>query len=351
LLEGVTEMKVGIIGASGYGGLELIRLLHSHPEIEKIELFTSSEEGTVFSHKYSHLMNIIDQPLQKIEQETLANYDVVFSSAPAGVASQLLAPLLGIGPKLIDLSGDFRLKDLSSYEQWYKKTPAPAHAVEQSVYGLTEWNREAIQQAALIANPGCYPTAVLVALLPLVKENLIDASQLIIDAKSGVSGAGNGLNRMTHYSETNENTAIYKINEHQHIPEIEQALSMFAQDTPPITFNTHLVPMTRGIIATCYAPVKEGVTEAQLVQCLEEKYAEEPFVRVLHEASKFGTNQVYGSNYCDLHVKVDPRTNRATIVSVIDNLVKGAAGQAIQNMNVQFSFEETFGLTHVPAFI
>lgn len=351
LLEGVTEMKVGIIGASGYGGLELIRLLHSHPEIEHIELFTSSEEGTVFSNKYSHLMNIIDQPLQKIEHETLANYDVVFSSAPAGVASQLLAPLLGIGPKLIDLSGDFRLKDLSSYEQWYKKTPAPAHAVEQSVYGLTEWNREAIQQAALIANPGCYPTAVLLALLPLVKENLIDVSHLVIDAKSGVSGAGNGLNRMTHYSETNENTAIYKINEHQHIPEIEQAFSMFAQDTPPITFNTHLVPMTRGIIATCYAPVMEGVTEAQLVQCLEEKYAEEPFVRVLHEANKFGTNQVYGSNYCDLHVKVDPRTNRATIVSVIDNLVKGAAGQAIQNMNVQFGVEETFGLTHVPAFI
>ena len=344
-------MKVGIIGASGYGGLELIRLLHNHPEVEQIELFTSSEEGTVFSHKYSHLMNIVDQPLQKIELERLAEFDVVFSSAPAGVASTLLPPLIGKGPKLIDLSGDFRLKDLSQYEQWYKKEPAPASAVEQSVYGLTEWNYDAIRQAQLIANPGCYPTAVLLSLLPLLKENAIDASQLIIDAKSGVSGAGNQPSQMTHFSETNENTAIYKLNQHQHIPEIEQAFAFFAKEIPPITFSTHLVPMTRGILATSYAPVMEGVTEAHLVDCLKETYANHPFVRVLQEKDKFGTNQVYGSNYCDLLVKVDPRTNRATIVSVIDNLVKGAAGQAIQNMNVQFGLEEITGLSLVPAFI
>jgi N-acetyl-gamma-glutamyl-phosphate reductase len=344
-------MKVGIIGASGYGGLELIRLLHNHPEVEQIELFTSSEEGTVFSHKYSHLMNIVDQPLQKIELERLAEFDVVFSSAPAGVASTLLPPLIGKGPKLIDLSGDFRLKDLSQYEQWYKKEPAPASAVEQSVYGLTEWNYDAIRQAQLIANPGCYPTAVLLSLLPLLKENTIDASQLIIDAKSGVSGAGNQPSQMTHFSETNENTAIYKLNQHQHIPEIEQAFASFAKEIPPITFSTHLVPMTRGILATSYAPVMEGVSEAHLIDCLKETYANHPFVRVLQEKDKFGTNQVYGSNYCDLLVKVDPRTNRATIVSVIDNLVKGAAGQAIQNMNVQFGLEEITGLSLVPAFI
>lgn len=344
-------MKVGIIGASGYGGLELIRLLHNHPEVERIELFTSSEEGTVFSHKYSHLMNIVDQPLQKIEIERLAEFDVVFSSAPAGVASTLLPPLIGKGPKLIDLSGDFRLKDLSLYEQWYKKEPAPAMAVEQSVYGLTEWNYDAIRQAQLIANPGCYPTAVLLSLLPLLKENTIDASQLIIDAKSGVSGAGNQPSQMTHFSETNENTAIYKLNQHQHIPEIEQAFAMFAKEIPPITFSTHLVPMTRGILATSYAPVVEGVSEAHLIDCLKESYANHPFVRVMQEKDKFGTNQVYGSNFCDLLVKVDPRTNRATIVSVIDNLVKGAAGQAIQNMNVQFGLQEITGLSLVPAFI
>lgn len=344
-------MKVGIIGASGYGGLELIRLLHNHPEVERIELFTSSEEGTMFSHKYSHLMNIVDQPLQKIELERLAEFDVVFSSAPAGVASTLLPPLIGKGPKLIDLSGDFRLKNLSQYEQWYKKEPAPASAVEQSVYGLTEWNYDAIRQAQLIANPGCYPTAVLLSLLPLLKENAIDASQLIIDAKSGVSGAGNQPSQMTHFSETNENTAIYKLNQHQHIPEIEQGFAFFAKEIPPITFSTHLVPMTRGILATSYAPVMEGVSEAHLIDCLQETYANHPFVRVMQEKDKFGTNQVYGSNYCDLLVKVDPRTNRATIVSVIDNLVKGAAGQAIQNMNVQFGLEEITGLSLVPAFI
>lgn len=344
-------MKVGIIGASGYGGLELIRILHNHPEIEQITLFTSSEEGAIFSKKYSHLMNIYDLPLQRIEQETLSKFDVVFSSTPAGVASKLLPPLIGKGPRLIDLSGDFRLKDTALYEQWYQKEPAPASAIKESVYGLTEWNKEAIEQAQLIANPGCYPTAVLLSLLPLLKEELIDPTQLIIDAKSGVSGAGNQLSQMTHYSETNENTAIYKLNQHQHIPEIEQAFSLFAHEAPPITFSTHLVPMTRGILATSYAAVSEDVTEKQLVDCLEETYADKPFVRIVKETNKFGTNQVYGSNYCDIHVRVDPRTNRATIVSVIDNLVKGAAGQAIQNMNVQFKLDETTGLSLVPAFI
>ncbi|MFJ5769582.1 N-acetyl-gamma-glutamyl-phosphate reductase [Psychrobacillus sp. NPDC093180] len=344
-------MKVGIIGATGYGGLELIRLLHNHQEVERIDLFTSSEEGIQFSNKYTHLLNIHDQPLQKIENDKLANYDVIFTSTPSGVSTELLPPLIGAGPKLIDLSGDFRLKDAAEYEQWYKKTPAPAEAVEQSVYGLTEWNEEAIQQAQLIANPGCYPTAVLLSVLPLIKENLIDASGLVIDAKSGISGAGNKPNQMTHFSETNENTAIYKIHEHQHIPEIEQAISNFAGQTAPVTFTTHLVPMTRGIITTSYAPVTSGVTEEQLINALEETYANHPFVRIIKKSNKFGTNQVYGSNFCDVHVRLDPRTNRATIVSVIDNLVKGAAGQAIQNMNVQFGLDQTSGLQQVPLFI
>ena len=344
-------MKVGIIGATGYGGLELVRFLHNHPEVEVVDLFSSSEQGIQFSDKYSHLMNIHDQPLLEIESDRLAEYDVLFTSTPSGVSSTLLPQLIGKKPKLIDLSGDFRLKDLAAYEQWYKKSPAPATAVEQSVYGLTEWNTPAIAEAQLIANPGCYPTAVLLSLLPLIKENLIDANHLIIDAKSGISGAGNKPSQMTHYSETNENTAIYKLHEHQHIPEIEQAIQMFANQSAPITFTTHLVPMTRGILATSYAPVNDGVTEADLVNALQETYVNDPFVRIIKETSKFGTNQVYGSNYCDIYVKVDPRTNRATIVSVIDNLVKGAAGQAIQNMNVQFNLNQTIGLSLVPLFI
>ncbi len=344
-------MKIGIIGASGYGGLELIRLLHNHPEVQRIVLFTSSEEGKVFSHKYTHLLNIYDQRLQKIEPSQLSEFDCVFSSAPAGVASQLIPPLLGKGTKFIDLSGDFRLVDSEVYKKWYKKEPPEQSAIEQSVYGLTEWNEEKIRNAQLIANPGCYPTAVLLALLPLLKANLIHSNQLIIDAKSGISGAGNQPNKMTHFSETNENTAIYKIHQHQHIPEIEQMIGTFTNGRSPITFNTHLVPMTRGILATSYAAVCDGFTEDDLVSCLKETYAMHPFVRIITETDKFGTNQVYGSNYCDIHVKVDPRTNRATIVSIIDNLVKGAAGQAIQNMNVQFDLAQTTGLTHVPSFI
>ncbi|WP_347722793.1 N-acetyl-gamma-glutamyl-phosphate reductase [Lysinibacillus capsici] len=344
-------MKVGIIGATGYGGLELIRFLHNHPAVEQIDLFTSSEEGVQFSSKFGHLVRIADTSLQKIAYDTLEKFDVIFTSTPSGVTSELLPPLVGKGPKLIDLSGDFRLKDLASYETWYGKKAASFHSVQQSVYGLTEWNEELIRQATLVANPGCYPTAVLLSLLPLVKERLIDPSFLVIDAKSGISGAGNKPSQTTHFSETNENFSIYKVNTHQHIPEIEQALSMFAQADTKVTFNTHLVPMTRGILATSYAPVIQGITESQLITCLQATYENHPFVRIVTDASSLGTNRVKGSNYCDILVKVDSRTNRATIVSVIDNLVKGAAGQAIQNMNVQLDLPQTTGLDVVPFFI
>jgi len=347
----VSAVKVGIIGATGYGGLELIRFLHNHPAVERIDLFTSSEEGVQFSSKFGHLVRIADTPLQKIAYDTLEKFDVIFTSTPSGVTSELLPPLVGKGPKLIDLSGDFRLKDLASYETWYGKKAAPFHSVQQSVYGLTEWNEEPIRQATLVANPGCYPTAVLLSLLPLVKERLIDPSFLVIDAKSGISGAGNKPSQTTHFSETNENFSIYKVNTHQHIPEIEQALSMFAQADTKITFNTHLVPMTRGILATSYASVMQGITESQLITCLQATYENHPFVRIVTDASSLGTNRVKGSNYCDILVKVDSRTNRASIVSVIDNLVKGAAGQAIQNMNVQLDLPQTTGLDVVPFFI
>jgi len=347
----VSAVKVGIIGATGYGGLELIRFLHNHPAVEQIDLFTSSEEGVQFSSKFGHLVRIADTSLQKIAYDTLEKFDVIFTSTPSGVTSELLPPLVGKGPKLIDLSGDFRLKDLASYETWYGKKAASFHSVQQSVYGLTEWNEELIRQATLVANPGCYPTAVLLSLLPLVKERLIDPSFLVIDAKSGISGAGNKPSQTTHFSETNENFSIYKVNTHQHIPEIEQALSMFAQADTKVTFNTHLVPMTRGILATSYAPVIQGITESQLITCLQATYENHPFVRIVTDASSLGTNRVKGSNYCDILVKVDSRTNRATIVSVIDNLVKGAAGQAIQNMNVQLDLPQTTGLDVVPFFI
>lgn len=344
-------MKVGIIGATGYGGLELIRFLHNHPEVKDITLFTSSEEGIVFSSKYSHLFNIIDQPLHKIDGEALSKLDVVFTSTPSGVTTELLPPILNSGPKFIDLSGDYRIKNSADYEKWYKKKAAPNEIVQDSVYGLSEWNKDNIKEATLIANPGCYPTATLLSVLPLLKNKLIDPNFLIVDAKSGVSGAGNKPSRTTHFTETNENFSIYKINEHQHIPEIEQAIEMFAGVKTAISFNTHLVPMTRGILATAYAPVLGQVSNKQLLECLEETYANDHFVRIVKDASSIGTNSVKGSNYCDIFVKVDERTNRATIVSVIDNLVKGAAGQAIQNMNIQMNLPQTTGLDVVPLFI
>ena len=344
-------MKVGIIGATGYGGLELIRFLHQHPEVKEIELYTSSDEGAIFSSKFGHLVSIKDIPLQKISSNTLEKLDVIFTSTPSGVTSSLLPPLVGLGPKIIDLSGDYRLKDAATYEKWYKKTAAPTHIVNESVYGLTEWNEENIKEARLIANPGCYPTATLLSILPLIKERLIDPQFLVIDAKSGVSGAGNKPSQTTHFSEMNENFSIYKINEHQHIPEIEQAIELFADVKTNITFNTHLVPMTRGILATTYAPVFAGITNQQLNECLQDTYKNHPFVRVVQDVSSLGTNRVKGSNYCDIFVKLDERTSRATIVGVIDNLVKGAAGQAIQNMNVQFGLPQTLGLDMIPLFI
>ena len=344
-------MKIGIIGATGYGGLELIRLLTNHPHIDEIHVFSSSEENIQISHKYTHLTNILEQPLQAIETGALSKLDVVFTGTPAGVASTILPKLLGTGPKLIDLSGDFRIQDAATYEQWYGKPAAPQDAVQQAVYGLPEWNRRQIGQAELIANPGCYPTATLLSLLPLIKENLIDASQLYTDAKSGVSGAGNKPSQLTHYSELNENFSIYKINQHQHIPEIEQTIRTIAGSEPLLTFNTHLVPMTRGIMATSYAPLTEGTTEQHLKDALHTAYDNEPFVRVFEDKPVFSTKQVYGSNYCDIQVVVDSRTNRATIIGVIDNLMKGAAGQAVQNMNLMCGLDEKAGLTVVPLMI
>ena len=344
-------MKVGIIGATGYGGIELIRFLHQHPHVTQIQLFTSSDEGTIFSDRYGHLKTIIDTPLEKIDQQSIAELDVVFTSTPSGVTTNLLPTLLNEHTKFIDLSGDFRLKDPAVFATWYKKQAADQQYLDQAVYGLSEWNEEAIRATNFIANPGCYPTAVLLSLLPLIKERLIDPSTLIIDAKSGISGAGNKPSQGTHYSETNESFSIYKMNAHQHIPEIEQAISMYAGVETTITFNTHLVPMTRGILATSYASLAPGVTEQQLIETLKSCYEDKPFVRIIEKTASLATNQVKGSNFCDITVSVDERTGRATIVSVIDNLVKGAAGQAIQNMNIQLGFEQTAGLHVVPFYL
>lgn len=344
-------MKLGIIGATGYGGLELIRLLHSHKEVDDIQLFTSSEEGVLFASKYPHLKKLYEQPLEAITKEAISHLDVVFLGTPSGVSGQLIPDIYNEHTKFIDLSGDLRLKNIEDYEYWYNKKPAPQELVNKSVYGLCSWNDEQIENAQVIANPGCYPTAVLLSLLPLLKAGLIEHKGIVIDAKSGVSGSGNKPSQMTHFTETTETTTIYKMNKHQHIPEIEQAIELFTGQVEPITFSTHLVPMIRGIIATSYAEVKANVTIEQLYEALEKTYEKDAFVRVVRDAATFSTNQVRGTNFCDITINLDERTNRLTIVSVIDNLVKGAAGQAIQNMNKLMAFDEQEGLQQVPLFI
>ncbi|MBQ0138438.1 MAG: N-acetyl-gamma-glutamyl-phosphate reductase [Kurthia sp.] len=344
-------MKMGIIGATGYGGLELIRLLSSHGQVSDIQLFTSSEEGVLLSSKYPHLTKLYDQPLEAITKEAIAALDVVFFGTPSGVSGQLIPRIYNEKTKFIDLSGDLRLKSQQAYEQWYKKTAAPQELINKSVYGLCGWNDVAIEKAQVIANPGCYPTATLLSLLPLLASELVEHKGIIVDAKSGVSGSGNKPTQMTHFTETTEATTIYKMNAHQHIPEIEQAIKAYTGHVEPITFSTHLVPMIRGIITTSYVQVKENIKLEQLQQCFQEAYASDPFIRFIENADKFSTNQVRGTNFCDITINLDERTNRLTVVAVIDNLVKGAAGQAIQNMNKMMGFEEQEGLKQVPMFI
>ncbi|MGG4267012.1 N-acetyl-gamma-glutamyl-phosphate reductase [Peribacillus simplex] len=344
-------MNVSIVGATGYGGVELIRFLNNHPQFKIKSLHTSSQFGRYLYEENSHLMHMKDK-LEQIDPEAIAKKsDIVFLATPSGVSSQLISEFLDFDIKVIDLSGDLRLQTPGEYEHWYKKPAAPQHIIEEAVYGLAEWNAEAIRQATIVANPGCYPTASLLGLAPLFTEGLAGAAaEVIIDAKSGVSGAGKSLSSGTHYSEMNENFKIYKVNQHQHIPEIEQQLGRWSSDLQPITFNTHLVPMTRGIMATMYIKVNRETSNVELKDLYETVYEKHSFVRVQPLDHFPSTKQVYGSNFCDIGVTYDERTGRVTVVSVIDNLVKGAAGQAIQNANILMGLEETAGLWNSPLY-
>ncbi|MDE5412587.1 N-acetyl-gamma-glutamyl-phosphate reductase [Alkalihalobacterium chitinilyticum] len=345
-------MKAAIIGATGYGGADLIRLLHNHPEVELRSVHSSSQQGIKISESYPHLQGITDLVLQDIDPLLIKQQaDVVFLSTPPGVSRDISGQLLEAGLKVIDLSGDLRLVDGKVYEQWYGIDAANASLLEKAVYGLPEWEKEKIQSAELISNPGCYPTATLLGLLPLVKNDLIDNKSIIIDAKSAVSGAGRSPSPVTHFSEMNDNFKIYKVNQHKHIPEIEQGLNVYGSEVPFVTFSTHLVPMTRGIMSTIYMnSANSQLTEKELRDLFEETYKNAPFVRVRKTGEYPSTKEVYGTNYCDIGVTYDDRTGRITVVSVIDNLMKGAAGQAIQNLNIMNGFEETSGLNYIPTY-
>jgi len=346
-----SKIRAAIVGSTGYGGVELIRLLQSHPNVEVTSVISSSNPGTPIADGYPHLTEIRTDLLDGIDTELIrAKADVVFLATPHGVSMKLAPDLLAAGLKVIDLSGDYRLKDGDTYRQWYKHEPAAQADVDRAVYGLAEVYGDQVPTTDLISNPGCYTTTSLLGLYPAVKAGWIDPDSIIIDAKSGVSGAGRGLNLSAHYSEINENFKAYKLNKHQHTPEIEQVLSEAAGRPVITTFTTHLVPMTRGIMATMYATQTERRTTAQFVELYRQFYEGRRFVRIRPEGKWPATKEVWGTNYCDIGFAADERTGRITIISVTDNLVKGAAGQAIQNLNLRMGWDETLGLQFTPVY-
>ncbi|WP_042454947.1 N-acetyl-gamma-glutamyl-phosphate reductase [Neobacillus dielmonensis] len=344
-------MKAAVVGGTGYGAIELIRLIHKHPYLEVGTVVSNSQAGNKFSDSYPHLSGIVEQPLEKFDAEALSkNNDVVFLATPSGVSRNLVPQLLENGIKCIDLSGDFRLRSSEEYQTWYKHSPADEQYLKQAVYGLSEIYSEKIKTTALIANPGCYPTASTLGLIPILKTNLADYQSIVIDAKSGVSGAGRGLSLTSHYAEINENLKAYKLGAHQHIPEIEQVLADEAGEPITVTFTTHLVPMTRGIMCTIYVRLTDKISAEEISEIYTEFYKNHPFVRIRPLGSVPATKEVWGTNYCDIGLHVDPRTNRLTIISVIDNLMKGAAGQAIQNLNLMNNWDVRTGLNDIPIY-
>ncbi len=337
-------MKVGIINVTGYAGIELARILHRHPEAEVVGVTGRSQAGEELGDALPHLwrMNMT------IEPDITRSVDVVFSALPQVASAEACVPFARDGVKVVDISADFRLHDPSEYAEWYgAEHPAP-DLLETSVYGLTELDREGVAGARLVANPGCYPTAALLALAPVVEQGFV-TDQLIIDCKSGVSGAGRGLSLTTHFSEVNENVFAYAVGGHRHLPEITQELKRLRPGyQPKALFQPHLIPMTRGILDTVYADFVDGAFSSpeQAATGVAELYAayyrDEPFVKVVNKAPQ--TKQTWGNNDCLVYPTVDSRTGRLVVFSALDNLVKGAAGQAVQNMNLMFGLPEATGL-------
>lgn len=344
-------IKVGIIGATGYAGSELVRILLGHKEVEIKWYGSRSYIDKKYADVYQNMFRIVDDICKDDNIEALAKeVDVIFTATPQGFLASILTEEILSQVKIIDLSADYRIKDVATYEEWYKIEHKSPQFIEEAVYGLCEVNREDVKKARLVANPGCYTTCSILTVYPLAKENLIDMNSLIIDAKSGTSGAGRGAKVDNLYCEVNENIKAYGVASHRHTPEIEEQLGYASGENVVLNFTPHLVPMNRGILATAYATVKEGVTEQDIRAAYEKYYANETFVRVLNAGVCPQTKWVEGSNYVDVNFVFDKRTNRVIMMGAIDNLVKGAAGQAVQNMNLMFGFPETEGLSLVPMF-
>ncbi|WP_299981006.1 N-acetyl-gamma-glutamyl-phosphate reductase [uncultured Pseudoteredinibacter sp.] len=339
-------IKVGIVGATGYTGAELLRLLVNHPKVEVSMITSRAEKGVAVSSLYPSLRGRCDIAFCEPDVKLLAQCDVVFFATPHGVAQSMMAPLIATGTRVIDLSADFRIKDIDCWEQWYQQVHACPELVEQAVYGLPEVNREQIKSAQLVACPGCYPTATQLALIPLLENGLVDPARLIANAASGVSGAGRQAKVDNLMAEVTDSYKAYAVAGHRHLPEIEQGLrTVQGADQAPaeVTFVPHLLPMIRGIQVTAYAELKTpGAVDLQTL--FAERYADESFVDVMPEGSCPQTRWVKGSNQCKIAVYQPQGRNTVVVLSVIDNLCKGASGQAVQNMNLMLGFEEKLGL-------
>ena len=344
-------IKAGIIGSTGYAGGELARLLLQRDDIEIKWYGSRSYIDQKYASIYQNMFRIVDDVCMDDNMKELAEQvDVVFTATPQGLCASLMDEDVLSKVKVIDLSADFRIKDVSVYEKWYKLTHASPQFIGEAVYGLPEINREKVKKARLIANPGCFPTCSFLSTYPLVKEGLIDPNTLIIDTKSGTSGAGRGSKVDSLYCEVNENIKAYGVASHRHTPEIEEQLSCAAGKPVTISFTPHLVPMNRGILVTAYASLTKKVSYEEVKAVYDKYYRDEYFVRVLEKDVVPQTRWVEGSNFADVNFKIDTRTNRVVMMGAIDNMVKGAAGQAIQNMNLMFGLPENTGLKQIPIF-
>ena len=344
-------IKVGIIGATGYAGSELVRILLAHKEAEIVWYGSRSYIDQKYASIYQNFFQLVDAKCLDDNMEELAKkVDVIFTATPQGLCASLINEDILSKTKVIDLSADFRIKDVNVYEEWYKIQHKSPQYIDEAVYGLCEINREDVKGARLVANPGCYTTCSILTCYPLVKEGLIDPNTIIIDAKSGTSGAGRGAKVDNLFCEVNENMKAYGVATHRHTPEIEEQLGYACGKQIRLNFTPHLVPMNRGILATAYATLTKEVTYEEVKAVYDKYYEKEKFVRVLEKDVCPQTKWVEGSNYVDVNFKIDPRTGRIIMMGAIDNLVKGAAGQAVQNMNLMFGLKESEGLELVPMF-
>jgi N-acetyl-gamma-glutamyl-phosphate reductase len=344
------KTRVGIIGGTGYTGVELLRLLLHHPGVEVTAITSQKYAGLPIDQVFPSLTHRLQLRCEELSLDSIADkVDFVFAAVPHKTAMETVPLFYQRGKKVVDLSADFRLKDPMLYERWYQKHTCP-ELLPQSVYGLPELHREEIREAKIVGNPGCYPTGALIPLIPLLKRSAVFSENIIVDSKSGVSGAGRDVVLGSLFCEVNEGVKAYKIFEHRHLPEINQELSLLGQKQVEVTFVPHLIPMDRGILSTLYARLTRKMKTEEVLNTLREYYQNEPFVRVYPKGKLPNTKDVRGSNYIDIGLTVSESGERVVVVSAIDNVVKGASGQAVQNMNLMLGYPETLGLDVVPLF-